>query len=72
MIYGFDRHPFLKHSTAEPQPQQPSANEMREALSKVCKHVSLLDNQQLAALFTACEVEHVNRMAALAGYMETA
>lgn len=63
---NFDRMPFLKHSTAAPW-QTPPANNLRTHLNEVIKNINSLDNQQLAALYTAVEVEHCNRQAELAG-----
>lgn len=61
----FDRHPYLRSSNAEPY--TPPANNLRTHVTEVITRLKELDNEQLAALYSAVEVEHVNRMAELAG-----
>ncbi len=68
MTTSFDRYPFMKHSTAAPfMPSTQPANNLRHHLKEVITQINQLDNEQLAALYAAAEVEHVNRMASMAG-----
>lgn len=71
MSYGFDVHTFLRSSNAAPATTFPPigtpAPKLREQLKELILRITELDNEQLAALYTAVECEHVNRQAELAG-----
>jgi hypothetical protein len=40
------------------------------AYQQLVLHMDQLSNEQLAALYIACEVEHTNRLAKAAGYQD--
>ena len=69
-IYGFDRHPYMRSSNAAPY-DPPPAKPVALVAGELQQRLSEMDDHQLAALYIAIETEHINRMAAHAGYSET-
>jgi hypothetical protein len=67
---GFDRYPYLRDSTAAPYVEAPTPRPIGVVVNEFHSRISEMDDHQLAAIYMAVEQEHVNRMAAAAGYVE--
>lgn len=56
----------LSGLNTRPQPERSVAQVLKEVMVAMPE----FSNEQLAALFIACEVEHTNRLAKAAGYQD--